>query len=113
MRMKPQVNVPERFRVLFGDGLRSVRATMGWTQARLADEAGIQANLVSMLETGKRIPSTSNIRSLCNAFPQPVGAVLAAQYARFIACWTLLDYIDIIPLEKRPSNLSAFGRPIF
>lgn len=107
--MKPQLNVPERFRMLFGEGLRSVRVTMGWTQAKLATEAGIQANLVSMLETGKRIPSTSNIRCLCIALPRPAGAVLAVQYARFIACWTLLDYIEFIPLETPPSNLNRFA----
>jgi len=95
--------------MLFGEGLRSVRVTMGWTQAKLATEAGIQANLVSMLETGKRIPSTSNIRCLCIALPRPAGAVLAVQYARFIACWTLLDYIEFIPLETPPSNLNRFA----
>lgn len=46
---------PERddFLELMGSGLRRERASLGWSQRKLAAEAGVDQSLISRLEHGK------------------------------------------------------------
>lgn len=41
----------------FGRAVAILRAHLGWTQARLAREMGINESYVSLVESGRRVPS--------------------------------------------------------
>jgi transcriptional regulator with XRE-family HTH domain len=51
----------------FGLVLRRLRIENGWTQERLAQEAGIQKNSVGWLERGEGQPSLATILKLSRA----------------------------------------------
>jgi len=48
----------------FGRGLRELRRARGFSQAQLADLAGVTASYLSQLETGERRPTPAVIRRL-------------------------------------------------
>jgi transcriptional regulator with XRE-family HTH domain len=45
------------FAAMVGEALRRARQTRGWTQAQLADAAGLSTNYVARLERGELGPS--------------------------------------------------------
>lgn len=47
--------------------LKYARSVLGWSQDRLAREAGVQAASLSMYENGKRIPQGRILRAVCDA----------------------------------------------
>ena len=64
----------------FKDRLREIRAAKGWTQAELAERAGMTREGVAQLETGRREPAWASVVALaaalgvrCDEFLQPPG----------------------------------------
>jgi transcriptional regulator with XRE-family HTH domain len=55
--------MPEKF----SDRLKTERAKRGWSQAELAEKAGLTAAHISHFETDERTPSFSNLSKLANA----------------------------------------------
>ena len=55
----------------YGKALRIVRAASGLQQQELAQRAGLTASYVSLVEMGKRNPSSSAIRKLSRALNIP------------------------------------------
>ncbi|MGH9109194.1 MAG: helix-turn-helix domain-containing protein [Acidimicrobiales bacterium] len=51
----------------FGDRVRARRAELGWSQERLAEEAGLHWTYVSSVERGERNISLRNILRLAHA----------------------------------------------
>jgi transcriptional regulator with XRE-family HTH domain len=51
----------------FKTRLKIIRDIRGLTQAELAEKAGFQPSHISHFETGERLPSADNLRSLCIA----------------------------------------------
>lgn len=47
--------------------IRHLRAKKGWSQERLAEEAGIHRVYLSGIELGKRNPSLKNLENLAHA----------------------------------------------
>jgi transcriptional regulator with XRE-family HTH domain len=47
-----------------GAWLRKVRKNQGWTQAELAWAAGMSATALSKIETGKKRPDVTTVRTL-------------------------------------------------
>lgn len=43
------------------------RKSLGWSQAELAEKAGIKQETVSYIESGKRIPNLMNMVSILSA----------------------------------------------
>lgn len=52
---------------IFRSRLRETRASMGWSQADLANAAGLQQSALSHYENGARRPSFTNLRRLATA----------------------------------------------
>lgn len=52
----------------FGRRIRSLRDDRQWTQARLAEQSGLDVSYISQIERGRRDPSLTSLRSLAQAF---------------------------------------------
>jgi transcriptional regulator with XRE-family HTH domain len=52
---------------LFAGRLRSLRESKGWTQAYLAEQAGLTREGVAQLETGRRKPAWGTVIALSSA----------------------------------------------
>ena len=65
----------------FGKAIRIARSIGGHTQRELAELAGVDPSLVSMLEKGARQPSTSTLHSISEALeiPLPLLMMLGAE----------------------------------
>ncbi len=64
----------------YGKATKILRAVAGLEQRELADIAGVDPSLISMIESGKRKPSLSTLEQITRAFkiPQHLFALLAA-----------------------------------
>lgn len=49
----------------FGRRLREIRKSKGYNQSQLAGAIGIEANAISQLELGERLPKKENLEKLC------------------------------------------------
>ena len=47
--------------------IKELRDECNWSQSKLANEAGITASAISMIESGQRTPSLIVIRKICDA----------------------------------------------
>jgi len=57
----------ENHRKQLGDRIRTARKARGWSQARLAEAAGISENTVLSIELGKRTPQGTKLRAVLDA----------------------------------------------
>jgi transcriptional regulator with XRE-family HTH domain len=67
---------------MLGEQLRAERHQRGWTQAALAERAGLDLKTVARLEQGRRRPHLRTLRRLERALGLPPGALLAAAARR-------------------------------
>jgi transcriptional regulator with XRE-family HTH domain len=58
-----------------GDRIASLRRAKGWTQAKLAETAGLSPSAVSMYETNRRHPDDKALDKLARAFGMSVDAL--------------------------------------
>lgn len=58
---------PKGFNVNVGEAIRRVRQEHGWTQAFLADQAGLSPNYIARLERGELGPSLFVAHRICEA----------------------------------------------
>ena len=63
---------------VFGEVLRKHRKRKGWSQMKLATEAGLHLNALSNLERGKRNPSLHTVFVLARALGVPPSKLVAA-----------------------------------
>ena len=56
----------------FGKAIRIGRSISGHTQRQLAELAGVDASLISMIESGERQPSTATLKAISTALDVPV-----------------------------------------
>lgn len=52
---------------MLGEELRAARLSIGWSQEKLAEEAGISRNYVSLLELNRKSPTVAVLMALCGA----------------------------------------------
>ncbi len=57
----------QAFNTVVGDGIRRARQEHGWTQAFLADQAGLSPNYIARLERGELGPSLFVANRICGA----------------------------------------------
>jgi putative transcriptional regulator len=57
--------------------LREERARLGWTQAELAERAGVSRKTINTVENGVFLPSTLLALKLSRALDRPVEALFA------------------------------------
>ncbi|MBL8343960.1 MAG: helix-turn-helix transcriptional regulator [Rubrivivax sp.] len=66
----------------FGAALRRVRLAAGMSQERLALEAGVQRNFISLIETGQNQPTIGTIYKLARALGMKASELVAAAESR-------------------------------
>jgi transcriptional regulator with XRE-family HTH domain len=66
----------EDIRAKFGKHLRKLREEKGWTQEKLADEAGMHFTYIGQIERGRRNPSLINLERLAKALKIQAGKLL-------------------------------------
>jgi len=76
VRPPPRAEDPKSFAADVGDAVRAARQVRGWTQARLAEIAGLSPNYVARLERGELGPSLFVANQLCEALGIDVNALL-------------------------------------
>jgi transcriptional regulator with XRE-family HTH domain len=67
---------PKVFASGVGEGVRNARQARGWTQAELAERAGLSANYVARLERGELGASLFVAHRLCDALGIDVSDLL-------------------------------------
>ncbi len=67
-----QQSIPDDYRREFGDLLGKLRSARGWSQGRLAQQAGIDPSSVSRFEAGSRTPERDTVNRLADALVLPV-----------------------------------------
>lgn len=75
-------------RTPFGELLGNLRTARGWSQGRLAQQAGLDPSSVSRLESGLRAPERDTVHRLADALVLPIAdrdRLLAAAGFRSIA----------------------------
>jgi transcriptional regulator with XRE-family HTH domain len=65
------------FNVMVGDAIRRARQEHGWTQASLAEQAGLSPNYVARLERGELGPSLFVANRICEALPMDIDGLVA------------------------------------
>jgi transcriptional regulator with XRE-family HTH domain len=70
--------VPNELSKAFGKALHRERQRKGWSQMKLAQEAGLHLNTLGKLESGTRNPSLHTIVALCRALNVPLGKFMSA-----------------------------------
>ena len=60
----------------FGRAIRTCRAIRGWQQEDVAKRAGLSAAYVSLIEAGRRTPSSAALRKLAKALLVPESLVV-------------------------------------
>ncbi len=66
---------PKEFSTVVGEAIRRARQVRGWTQAALAETAGLSPNYVARLERGEVGPSLFVAQQLCDALGIDVDAL--------------------------------------
>jgi transcriptional regulator with XRE-family HTH domain len=76
VRPPPRAEDPKSFAADVGEAIRRARQLRGWTQARLAEVAGLSPNYVARLERGELGPSLFVANQLCEALAIDVDTLL-------------------------------------
>lgn len=71
----------QAFNAVVGAGIRRVRQEQGFTQAFLADRAGLSPNYVARLERGELGPSLFVASRICDALGVPLEVLLGVPSA--------------------------------
>ena len=64
--------VPDDYRREFGELLTRLRSARGWSQGKLANQAGIDPSSVSRFEAGSRAPERDTVNRLADALVLPI-----------------------------------------
>jgi transcriptional regulator with XRE-family HTH domain len=61
---------------MLGEELRAARLQAKWSQEKLADEAGISRNYVSLLELNRKSPTVDVLLALCSALDVSAATII-------------------------------------
>jgi ribosome-binding protein aMBF1 (putative translation factor) len=64
------------FNLVVGEAIRRYRQEHGWTQAHLAEQAGLSPNYIARLERGELGPSLFVANRICTALAIELGALV-------------------------------------
>lgn len=62
---------------MLGEQLRAARLHAGWSQEKLAEEAGISRNYVSLLELNRKSPTLDVLLAVCGALGVSAAEIVA------------------------------------
>ena len=61
---------------MLGDELRVARLAASWSQEKLAEEAGVSRNYVSLLELNRKSPTVDVLLALCRALDVSAAGII-------------------------------------
>ncbi len=64
-------------RVRLGSRVRTLRRKRGWTQVEMAEALGIDRSYLSEIETGKKDPSLTILKTLADGFELTLSQLLS------------------------------------
>jgi transcriptional regulator with XRE-family HTH domain len=76
LSVPPKADDPKAFAAKVGEAVRRARQGHGWTQAELANHAGLSPNYVARLERGELGPSLFVANQLCEALGTDLDSLL-------------------------------------
>jgi transcriptional regulator with XRE-family HTH domain len=95
----PWQDVPELAQaahaMTFGRLMRSFRHGEEWTQDFVAQKLGFSKQMVSQLETGKRVPSLSEAVRIAHALDMPIASCIRLCLQAQIAQAGIVDQYDV------------------
>ncbi len=62
-----------------GTRVRERREALGWSQAELAEAAGVTPNYVGVVERGEKLPTLQTLAAIADAFNVSMGALLSEE----------------------------------
>lgn len=71
------VDEDRALRIKLGGHVRDLRREAGWSQEDLADESGLHANYIGMVERGERRVTVEAVRRIAKAFNLKLSQLLA------------------------------------
>lgn len=88
---------------ILGPRIRARREAAGWSQARLAEEAGTSANFVGMVERGETLPSLPTLFVIAKVLGTDAGTLLGAGTPADATVWQaeLLAVAATVPAAQR------------
>lgn len=86
-----------KIKTVVGDNIRRLRRERGWTQAYVAENLGITAPFLTMVESGQRGMSLELIESLGELFGVPVSSFFVSHESKI----TELSRQELSALKKR------------
>lgn len=76
--MNPRIPQDPQAQLALGEAIRALRKKQGDSQEKLAREAGITPNMVSLIERGEGNPSWVTVRGIANALGLSVAELAKA-----------------------------------
>ena len=83
-----------------GTRIRERREALGWSQAELAEAAGVTPNYVGVLERGEKLPALETLAAVAEAMRVSMGALLSAEAPDSWAD-SAVALIRVVPVEHR------------
>ena len=83
-----------------GTRIRERREALGWSQAELAEAAGVTPNYVGVLERGEKLPALETLAAVAEAMRVSMGALLSDETPDAWADSTAA-LIRVVPVEHR------------
>jgi transcriptional regulator with XRE-family HTH domain len=69
--------------VAMGRDISEKRKEIGWTQAELAEQIGVDTETISRFERGSNMPSLLRLERLAAALDMPLSGLIASSSSRF------------------------------
>lgn len=76
--MNPRIPQDPQAQLALGEAIRALRKKQGNSQEKLAREAGVTPNMVSLIERGEGNPSWVTVRGIANALGLSVAELAKA-----------------------------------
>jgi len=89
-------NFPERL----GQTISDLRAESGLTQTELADKIGVDSNYISMLERGKRLPSTQFLINISDVLDCPLHIIFLKAEGNTSGLYYLAKILEKVDFDK-------------
>lgn len=93
---------------IFAKRFKELRLNAGVTQTEFSKYLGLSKATISYYETGKRMPSNSQIRKIANYFKVPVDFLLGMDYIQEDSNDEYLRDETLLKIIRRSKKLSTF-----
>lgn len=93
---------------IFANRFKFLRTNFGVTQTEISKVLGITKATVSYYESGKRMPSNSQLRNIANYFKVPVDYLLGMDYVMEDSNDEYLKDDTLLKIIRRSKVLSSF-----